>query len=213
MKKLISLIAILLVFVGCSTQNLEYGLEPNSPLGEFYRHANISAMADAIDSNMEVMKEGANFMFSIMPKQCREQQDKLVDKMVSLAKEFINDELVNGIMVEGMKTLGDENIAIINELFKSDLGVRLESFLKKNKTTLFNIDDSMYDESFSKADNDKFNNEIKSNIKVDVEMANAMADIRGKLKNPNLFEDLRSKVLSGVKDEMAALQTCYMNNE
>lgn len=212
MKKLISLIAILFVFIGCSTQNLESSLESNSPLDEFYKHANVSAILNNFDNEVKDMKEKVDDMFAV-PKQCVGQKDMLIDKMISLSKEFMNDDIINAIVGEGMKMLGEDNIAIINEVFKSDLGVRLESFLKKNNIALFNIDDSMYDESFSKADYDEFNKEIRKNIKVDIDIANAMADMRDKLADSSLFSDLMSKFLNGAKDEIDALEKCYEENE
>lgn len=187
MKRL-SLIAILFIFFGCSAQNPSANTaldstsantaldskDSNSALEEFYDHTNMQVFDEILDK----IKNSPTYTLS-QSKKC---QDELFDKLKETYHNFLNSSAISDI-------LGEENIVAINKLFKSDLGVRLEKFLKENNVTLFNISDSIPNANFSAEDYDEFINEIKQNIKVD-NITNDFADIKDKLSD-NLYDIIK----------------------
>lgn len=187
MKRL-SLIAILFIFFGCSAQNPSTNTaldstsantaldskDSNSALEEFYDHTNMQAFDEILDK----IKNSPTYTLS-QSKKC---QDELFDKLKETYHNFLNSSAISDI-------LGEENIVAINKLFKSDLGVRLEKFLKENNVTLFNISDSIPNANFSAEDYDEFINEIKQNIKVN-NITNDFADIKDKLSD-NLYDIIK----------------------
>lgn len=194
LKRLIGLIATMFMFFGCSMQNpsintaLDSTKDSDSALEEFYDHTNIQAF----DGILEEVKSKLGYLLSYIPKQC---QDVLMDKLTALLHNFVGSSYISDL-------LGKDNIAIIDKLFQSDKGKKLENFLKENNVTLFNVDDSMFNKDFTKQDYNEFINEIEENVKTEDSITEDFADIKNKLNSS----------LSDVLKQAGDLKQCFINN-